>query len=288
METGGMKTHVGHLMKHVPEDFTICDLSNYGRPERYWRVWQMAADVDIVHNHATPVGLIVGKLRGKKTLETVHNVYDWLTPLERLHYRISLLFADSICAYCEEVKYFTERMFHVKNVKLFPHCVDSQPVRPGYPGLVLAVGRLVQQRRFEDIIEAFKAHSTGWLVIAGDGSLRRELTERARGEKVLFTGCIENPNDFNAGLSVVLTDKPAGTPIAALESMARGIPTVTSLQDFTEALDMLEENPKSLESYGIFQREMVRRQNSVKRFTESMTAIYATLNDIDTKGPNGH
>jgi hypothetical protein len=137
LQVGGMEKHIFILCKHVLRDATVVSLSDGsmrpaietvarvlilpgGRLLRYWRLYQLCKEFDIVHNHANPYGLVCGKLAGCKTLETVHNSYDWLPWWQRIHYALTLRCADVICTYCEEIAQYTEKRFHVTDVLLYP------------------------------------------------------------------------------------------------------------------------------------------------------------------------
>jgi glycosyltransferase involved in cell wall biosynthesis len=279
MDVGGVRTHIRALTKYITaHEWSILDLSQYGRFERYIAVWRMAKGFDIINNHGTGVGLVVGKLRGKRTVETVHNVYSHLTWIHRLHYRLCLKFADVVCTYCEEIKRYSEQTFGAKDVVLFPHCVELvDEAKRRRHGPICAVGRLVEQRRFAEIIDTYRIYGDGRpLVVVGGGPLRSQLISHSLGSNVLFTGPCSNPIPIIAecALAVVLTDKAAGIPLAALESMSLGVPTVTVLAEFVEALRILRTRPTVLRHLGDYQREYVRRAHNPERFALTTQRIY--------------
>jgi glycosyltransferase involved in cell wall biosynthesis len=94
---------------------------------------------------------------------------------------------------------------------------------------VLAAGRLAPEKGFADVIDA-AARAELPLVIAGDGPQRAELEARAPG--VRFTGRI-TPEELaalrrQAAVAVVPSRYAEILPLASLEAMAAGLPTVAA------------------------------------------------------------
>jgi glycosyltransferase involved in cell wall biosynthesis len=96
---------------------------------------------------------------------------------------------------------------------------------------VLAAGRLSPEKGFDDAIDAARAARVP-LVIAGDGPERAPLEARAAGADVHFTGAVL-PAELaalraEAGAAVVPSRFAEILPLAALEAMAAGLPTVAA------------------------------------------------------------
>jgi glycosyltransferase involved in cell wall biosynthesis len=96
---------------------------------------------------------------------------------------------------------------------------------------VLAAGRLSPEKGFDDAIDAARAARVP-LVIAGDGPERAPLEARAAGADVHFTGAVL-PVELaalraEAGAAVVPSRFAEILPLAALEAMAAGLPTVAA------------------------------------------------------------
>ena len=106
--------------------------------------------------------------------------------------------------------------------------------------LVLAVGRLVEQKNHELAIRAMTRVPGATLAIVGDGPLRPEL-ERLATEldaPVLFTGVRRDARALmGAADAVVLPSRWEGLPLTALEALASGTPLVaTNVRGLRELL----------------------------------------------------
>jgi glycosyltransferase involved in cell wall biosynthesis len=108
---------------------------------------------------------------------------------------------------------------------------------------VLSVGRLVPEKAFHELIEAFAASGLNEKLViaggAGPGDPYAERLRRAAGHRVVLTGAVEH-----ADLSVllahaslfVLASHHEGLPIAALEAAMAGAPLL--LSDIPANLDL--------------------------------------------------
>lgn len=108
------------------------------------------------------------------------------------------------------------------------------------PGLVVAVGRLVEKKGFADLIDAFARLQPSIpgarLVIIGDGALRGALEARAagvRGVELPGTASADEVRSWMGRASVVAVPSVTGAdgeteglPIVLLEAMASGVPVV--------------------------------------------------------------
>ena len=113
--------------------------------------------------------------------------------------------------------------------------------------LVLAVGRLHEQKRYDRLLEAFAAIRArvppARLAIVGTGSLREELEGRARAlglaDRAHWAGFRSDmPEVFAAADLFVLASDDEGLPMVAIEAMASGLPVVAtevgSVRDLVE------------------------------------------------------
>jgi glycosyltransferase involved in cell wall biosynthesis len=99
--------------------------------------------------------------------------------------------------------------------------------------LVGIVGRLVPIKDVHTAISAIAELDAVHLAVVGDGELRNELEEFARGTgaaaRVHFTGWRHDVAETLSELDVaVLTSRNEGTPVALIEASAVGVPAVAT------------------------------------------------------------
>lgn len=103
--------------------------------------------------------------------------------------------------------------------------------------LVLSIARLVPIKGIARTIDAVRARPGATLALAGDGPLRSQLTERARGIDARFLGSVDRATLrrwLAASDVVVLASSPLadgrteGAPVAIAEALAAGIPVIAS------------------------------------------------------------
>lgn len=102
---------------------------------------------------------------------------------------------------------------------------------------VLGIGRLVEEKGFHDLIEAFKKsslYSTHKLAIAGDNDFDSPYTRRLlqmADKRVVFTGRASHSEVaqlLHNGALFVLPSYHEGLPIVLLEAMSHGLPLLVS------------------------------------------------------------
>ena len=106
----------------------------------------------------------------------------------------------------------------------------------GGPPVILGAGRLVPQKDFSTLIDAFRvirASRPCRLVILGEGPLRSELEARIASlgleDCVSLPGWVENPFAFMARAAVfVLSSRHEGLPTVLIEALACGCPAVST------------------------------------------------------------
>lgn len=229
---------------------------------------------DIVHIHAIGPALVapLAKLLGMKVIVTHHGDdyrrakwNGFAKAVLRAGEYLGMRFADQVIPVSESVTRRLRQAFPDRAVALqhIPnganhsqgasdaHAALHQDVLTRY-GLermryVACVGRLVPEKCFEDVITAFQSVSGSIsgldrLVIAGgaepDSSYLKRLKAMAS-EQVIFTGALPR-SDIERLLGhaalFVLPSSHEGLPIAALEAIAAGAPTL--LSDIEPNLDI--------------------------------------------------
>lgn len=166
--------------------------------------------------------------------------------LKRLTYR----FADVVTAVsqgvadelAEVVGLGPERIAVVYNPMVSERLADlaAEPIEhPWFDGadpVVIAVGRLVEQKDYPTLIEAFarvRESVPARLVILGTGPLRDELARRVRarglGGQVDFAGFHANPFKYMARARLLMqSSRVEGLPGSLIQAMACGTPVVST------------------------------------------------------------
>lgn len=108
---------------------------------------------------------------------------------------------------------------------------------PGEPPVVLAIGRLCEQKDFGCLLRAFVQLRTthkARLLILGEGELRSELEDQIAkmgltADEVQMPGFVANPIAYMARCAVfVLSSRWEGLPGVLIEAMAAGAPVVST------------------------------------------------------------
>jgi glycosyltransferase involved in cell wall biosynthesis len=193
----------------------------------------------IISEHITLSELIKTKEAGKM-------LYFPTSLLVKSLYR----FAHKIIAVSEGVKDDLIQQFNISDYKIEviynpldidrinEMCIETvrHPFLNDRMPIVIAIGRLVRQKRFDILIEALSNVLTeidARLIILGDGP-DRELLERlvedlGIPDKVSFEGFQINPYKFLSKAAVfVLSSQREGLPMVILEAIACGIPVVST------------------------------------------------------------
>ena len=110
---------------------------------------------------------------------------------------------------------------------------ELQPPRP----FIMSLGRFTEEKRFEDLIDAFAAvaprHPEWSLVIAGDGPLRpallRQIEALGLKTRVMLPGIVKHSAALLAQCDIyVLSSRFEGFPNAMCEAMALGRPVIAT------------------------------------------------------------
>jgi glycosyltransferase involved in cell wall biosynthesis len=161
-------------------------------------------------------------------------------------------FADHYIGNSQDVVDFIRRAHRVpaSRVSLIRNGIDNEvfhpearPVEPTTRRRIGCVGRLVEQKAFDIMVEALPTvlrTVPAELLIAGEGPERTRLERAAAGLPISFVGVLPNPQavaDFLRSLDLlVLPSRHEGLPNVVLEALACGVPVVaTSVPGMAEA-----------------------------------------------------
>ena len=108
--------------------------------------------------------------------------------------------------------------------------------QPGEPPVLLAVGRLREQKDFVTLLRAFSrvvCQRPCRLLILGEGrghlSLEAEVQRLGLGDKVALPGFVDNPYPYmRAAAAFVLSSRWEGLSLALIEAVACGCPVVAT------------------------------------------------------------
>jgi len=218
---------------------------------------------EIVHTHKYKdhiLGGIASVIAGVPTrIPTVHGLTEVYTGLAGLKQKviywvdclISKLLFDRVIAVSSEIYETLKRWIPAQKLTLVHNAINLSRVkspdriqmirnhlnRGKGTKLIGAMGRLVPVKGHRYFIEAasiiLQRRNDVTFVLAGDGPLMGELkamAERAGlGQKITFTGFVDNPADYLEAMDVfVLPSLSEGLPVVLLECMAVGTPVVAT------------------------------------------------------------
>jgi glycosyltransferase involved in cell wall biosynthesis len=185
------------------------------------------------------VALITRTVRGARCVGA-ENSYD---PPARRSSRLSTWAAvaalDAHVAVGEEVARIIERSYRLRagSIRVIPCAVTPRPATAPMsfgPGPVVgAITRLSPEKGVDVAVRALSTMPEVTFVVVGDGGDRPDLDRLAhdlgRGEHTHFFGYQPNPEDYLAGIDVIVqASRREAMGLAVLEAMAAGLPVVAT------------------------------------------------------------
>jgi glycosyltransferase involved in cell wall biosynthesis len=212
---------------------------------------------DIIHSHLTYaiiLGGICSVLTGKPLVVTLHNVRGDASgnPIRNLMVRFILRFiAKKIIAVGESVALVYKSLNKTGKLQMIPNAVEKidppppeavaklrkELLGPTHTQLLIAVGRLMYQKAYHDLISAMvqvrQQLPNVKLVIAGVGHLGDQLSAQIDslniGDTVELLGLRDDVPELLAASDIfVMSSHWEGLPLAALEAMAMGLPLIAT------------------------------------------------------------
>ncbi len=256
----------GAFLEQVSPDITIVDLN---APRVFASIKPLAGYLKKVQPtvllsaiHANFVAVMAQKISGAPTRIAVsqhahitayaQNSNNWRARLEPQFARLLFPQADHIIAVSNGVaESLTEasgiapaKIDVIYNPVITPELAEKRRApfqHPWFAGetrvpVMLAVGRLMAQKQFSDLIEAFaqvRANRQAKLIILGEGEERPRLEQQIQSlnltEDVSLTGFVDNPYAYMANADLfVLSSIFEGLPTVMVEALYCDLPIVAT------------------------------------------------------------
>lgn len=218
---------------------------------------------DVVHFHATGPSLLswVPRLTGRKVAVTVHGL-DYRRAKWGGFASLVLRAGAWTSAHCpnativvsQELARHYRETYRRETVHI-PNGVTPPTQRPlerlrrfglEHGNYLLSLGRIVPEKGLHTLVEAFRSWETDYkLVLAGDAGHADDYLERlhtlaGNDPRILFTGPLyaeDKDEAFSNARLFCLPSELEGMPIALLEAMSYGCPTLVS--DIPECLEVI-------------------------------------------------
>ena len=292
------------------------------------RIWKVASYLRynksrVLQSHLTYaniIGAVAGSLVRVPHVGTLHNARFNNRP--SLHKRIEMWAlryrAQQVVAVGHQSAKVYQRQLGNKKVVIVPNCVAptkplsiadrieirrkllGDPERP----LLIAVGRLIELKGYDDLITAFarlhSTHSTAALAIAGQGNLYNQLNNQIKAlgltDHVFLLGRRDDvPQLLAAADLFVSASHTEGLPVTLLEAMAAGLPAVATdvgdvsyvlnaetgiivspkqPQDLAKALRSMLDNPVQMKAFGRAAKRRVEIHYNPDTWFDQLLTIY--------------
>lgn len=267
----GPETELSRMLQRAGAKVVSHRLSRLANVVELLRLWREVAawKPDLIHSHliyAAVVGSVIARSLGKPHVTTLHNEKtDAIRRSDRIKNAaetlcLSKLTGVAVACGPRVAKAQHSRVgktplvtVHNRVMPMVPLSADERKRQRAAAGLgadqivLLAAGRLVPQKGFDLLIEAFAriaaAEQTSVLLIAGEGSEADALAAQAAklglGARLRLMGPLDDLAPTLAIVDVfVLSSRYEGLPLVLLEALAAGLPVVaTRVGDIETAVD---------------------------------------------------
>lgn len=284
---------------------------------------------DVVHTHlpsSNVLGTIAGRLAGRPVISAIRNSRDdtWgrlsvlLGKVETFTLRYlshQVMAVGYATAAAQQHRLGNKQITPVPNaLRTTPLLLPDKrnqirtelvgdPVKP----LLISTGRLVPQKGYGDLLTAFaevhKQHPEAVLVIAGEGPLHNELTERidtlGLKEYVNLLGFRKDVSLLLAASDIFISSSHwEGLSVSILEAMAAGLPVVaTNVSDtpqvvvegtghvvppheptlLADAICSLLSNPPQRHSFGSAARAFIEKNHNPAAWADKILDMYKSV-----------
>jgi len=284
---------------------------------------------DIVHTHlpsSNVLGTIAGRLAGIPVISAIRNSHDdtWghlSVFLQKLETFTLCYLSHQVMAVGHATAAAQQHRLGNKQITPVPNALRVTPpllsdkrnqIRTELVGdatqpLLISTGRLVPQKGYGDLLTAFaevhKRHPEAVLVIAGEGPLHNELTDRIttlglKGYINLLGFRNDVPLLLGASDIFVSSSHWEGLSVSILEAMAAGLPVVaTNVSDtpqvvvegtghvvppheptlLADALCSLLSNPSQRHSFGSAARSFIEKKHNPAAWADKILNMYKSV-----------
>jgi glycosyltransferase involved in cell wall biosynthesis len=280
-------------------------------------------DIDIIHTHHNSVGSL-GRFAvagtGAKIVNTEHSDHRCFSYLQKIinavTYPLVGVMVHNSHSTCHSLSWYENILSQWSQHKIVYNGIDttrvdntgSSPLSLPEGPILTTVGRLVEQKNHTTLLRAFetilKKHPETTLVIVGDGPLADDLKSVTKDldieNSVQFLGHVSREDVYSVLERSTIGVFPSwceGFCVAAVESMAAGLPVVVSdievLREvvgnpgifadpddpvaFAEAIDDLIQHPKKREKLGREAKNRARSKFPLKRTAQIYSNLYKKI-----------
>lgn len=234
----------------------ILNIGNYHNPLSLVKVvrWLKMKEIDIVHTHAYPAG-VLGRLASifagvPCIFHHVHSTYFNLNKRNHLIERFLARFTKKVICCSDSVKRFVSEKEGIPKDQLVviyngipePKTLKAPAVKslrkgldiPRNSSVIVCVASLTQHKGHRYLLEALQKIDNAYLLLIGDGPLRRKLEGKAStlniANRVIFTGSQLEATPYMQMMDIVVlpSSEREGLGISLIEAMALSKPVIAT------------------------------------------------------------